>query len=172
MENKRFQNIANEPGARTIKDSGNAVYAEIFVQGNRCTFRISPHGDAKFGETNIVCQSEEEAIICQTELAQLILTGDPNALNWYLGMDFEDVEKIFSGKELRFAHYKESVSSMDDAAARINARFSGVSDLFIYVEGSHTGGSILDRITVFPRWAQFSLNESMDSEIKISLWYV
>ena len=153
-----------------IKDLGDDVFVEISVHETQCLLKINADSNARLCEAHIVCQTEDEANICKDELARFIRTGDSNNLNWYIGMDYDDVNNFFFGKELQFFHYKEDLSAIDDLAKKINAQFSSDSDLLIYVESTHSGIAIFDRLH-FSRWLQFSDIEEITTEIKVSIWY-
>ena len=84
-------------------------------------------------------------------------------------MDYNDVDTFFSGKELRFFHYKEDLSAIDNLAKKINAQFSDNSDLLIYVESTRAGFAIFDRLH-FSQWLQFSHSATPSTEIKVSVW--
>ncbi len=169
MKNGKLQKI-QENNMTVINHFSDDVFAEIFVQGTRCLLKIDANAQPKLCEACIVCQTENEANICKDELARFIRTSDSNNLNWYIGMDYNDVNTFFSGKELRFFHYKEALSAIDDVAEKINAQFPTDSDLLIYVEGTYAGLDIFDRLH-FSRWIQFSYNEAIAPEIKVSVWH-
>ncbi len=170
MRNDKLQKTIQKSEIIAIKDLGEDVFIEISVHRTLCLLKINSDANARLCESQIVCQTEDEANICKDELARFIHAGDSNNLNWYIGMDYNDVDNFFSGKELRFFHYKEDLSAIDDLAKKINTQFSANSDLLIYVESTHAGITIFDRLH-FSRWVQFSHNETITTEIKVSIWH-
>ena len=152
-----------------VKDLGDDIFMEISVQGAQCLLKTNYDEKARLCESRIICQTEDEANICKAELARFIRTGDSNNLNWYIGMDYNDVYNFFFGKELQFFHFKEDLSSIDDLAKKINAQFPDNSDLLIYADGASVGIALFDNLH-FSRWIQFSNNESAN-EIKVSVWH-
>ena len=170
MKNRSFHIEIQENGTEVIKDSTDTAFAEISVCKTNCLLTMYRDEDPKIDKAIISCQTDDDTRICKNELVRFILNGDPDKLNWYIGMDYNDVDTFFSGKELRFFHYKEDLSAIDDLAKKINAQFSDNSDLLIYVESTHAGFAFLDRLH-FSRWLQFSHNETIATEIKVSIWH-
>lgn len=169
MKNRSFHIEIQENGTEVIKNSTDTVFAEISVCKTNCLLTMYRDGDPKIDKAIISCQTDDDTRICKNELVRFILNGDPDKLNWYIGMDYNDVDTFFSGKELRFFHYKEDLSAIDDLAKKINAQFSDNSDLLIYVESTRAGFAIFDRLH-FSQWLQFSHSATPSTEIKVSVW--
>ncbi|MBQ9784651.1 MAG: hypothetical protein IJW29_04035 [Clostridia bacterium] len=173
MKNSSLHEVVQENGITVIKDSADTAFAEISVCETNCLLKMYKDGESKADTTIISCQTDNDTKICKNELIRFILSGDPDSLNWYIGMDFEDIHNFCSAaKRLQFIYFEEDISAVNNIAEQINALFPNTGDLLIYVQGSDCGigARLFDRLP-FSRWIQFSLDETLNTNIKVSIWY-
>ncbi|MBE6637256.1 MAG: hypothetical protein E7618_05575 [Ruminococcaceae bacterium] len=172
MKHSGLQITTHKNGRITLSDSDNNLLTDILVCESRCIINIYDDAKSHTKETVLDCRTEEEARNCGEAFARFILNGDPDKLNWYIGMDFEDVFSFFSAPKLQFLDYEENLTAVHAIADRINARFPDDSDLLIVIESASLETSILvcDRLK-FSRWKQVSLDQAQTATVRVCVWY-
>lgn len=170
MNHNRLSIQTEKDGLTVIKGAEELPLAECAVRENRCVFKIRSQRDGTFHTGTVICRNEEEALLCRTELSRFVLSGDPDQLNWYIGMDYEDVCAFCSGKELRYAYFEGNTASLEALAERISAEVSEGTELLLYAEGTGDGLRLFDLLP-FSQWIQFSKDEAAGTKMKVSIWY-
>ena len=143
-----------------------SISFEIAVIEKRCKLNMKRNKETL--SCIIECTSSEEAKTCGRDLEIFIKSGDGNSLNWYIGMDYDDVWEIFNKESMNYISYKFSLSLKEELNKLINEHTSKTR--LVYVQGNKESMDIFDHLDNC-KWIQFSLNESSDEDTKVSIWY-
>lgn len=143
-----------------------SISFEIVVIEKRCKLNMKRNKETL--SCIIECASSEEAKTCGRDLEIFFKSGDGNSLNWYIGMDYDDVWEIFNKESMNYISYKFSLSLKEEYNKLINEHTSKTR--LVYVQGNKESMDIFDHLDNC-KWIQFSLNEASDEDTRVSIWY-